>query len=74
MTKVLIIDDDVELAALLEVYLADEGYDVRTDTDGRAAVAAAAGNSVDIIVLDIMMPHMNGIEILQRIRRLSHIR
>jgi DNA-binding response OmpR family regulator len=73
MIKVLLIDDDVELTGLLQVYLAEEGYDVQTDTDGRAAIAAAAGNTVDIIVLDIMMPRMNGIEILQRIRSLSQV-
>lgn len=73
MTKVLLIDDDVELTTLLQEYLAEEGYDVATDTDARAAIAAAAGNTVDIIVLDIMMPRMNGIEALQRIRKLSQI-
>ncbi|NLS18740.1 response regulator [Rhizobium sp. P40RR-XXII] len=73
MSRVLLIDDDVELTVLLQEYLTEEGYDVATDTDGRAAIAAAAGNTVDIIVLDIMMPRMNGIEVLQRIRKLSQI-
>ncbi len=73
MSKVLLIDDDVELTMLLREYLTEEGYDVSTDTDGRAAIAAAAANTVDIIVLDIMMPRMNGIEVLQRIRKLSQI-
>jgi two-component system OmpR family response regulator/two-component system response regulator CpxR len=73
MSKVLLVDDDVELTMLLQEYLIEEGYDVATDTDGRAAIAAAAGNAVDIIVLDIMMPRMNGIEVLQRIRKLSQI-
>lgn len=71
MSKVLLIDDDVELTTLLQEYLANEGYDVTTDTDGRVAIAAAASDAVDIIVLDIMMPRMNGIEVLQRIRQLS---
>lgn len=73
MNKVLLIDDDIELTTLLQEYLVEEGYDVETNADGRAAIAAAAGSSVDIIVLDIMMPRMNGIEILQRIRKLSQI-
>ncbi|NEJ69628.1 response regulator [Rhizobium phaseoli] len=73
MNKVLLIDDDAELTTLLQEYLIEEGYDVATDTDGRAAIAAAAGNTVDIIVLDIMMPRMNGIEVLQRIRKLSQV-
>jgi len=73
MSKVLLIDDDVELTMLLQEYLTEEGYDVATDTDGRAAIAAAAASTVDIIFLDIMMPRMNGIEVLQRIRKLSQI-
>jgi len=73
MSKVLLIDDDVELTTLLQEYLVEEGYDVSTDGDGRAAIAAAAANAVDIIVLDIMMPRMNGIDVLQRIRRVSQI-
>jgi two-component system OmpR family response regulator/two-component system response regulator CpxR len=73
MNKVLLIDDDVELTTLLQEYLTEEGYDVSTDTDSRAAIAAAARNSVDLIVLDIMMPGMNGIEVLQRIRKLSQV-
>jgi two-component system OmpR family response regulator/two-component system response regulator CpxR len=71
VAKVLLVDDDVELTKLLQEYLAEEGYDVATETDGRAAIAAAADGVVDIIVLDIMMPRMSGIEILRRIRKLS---
>jgi len=73
MNKVLLIDDDVELTMLLQEYLVEEGYDVATGTDGGTAVAAAARNSVDLIVLDIMMPRTNGIEVLQRIRKLSQV-
>lgn len=73
MNKVLLIDDDVELTTLLQEYLAEEGYEVETDTDGHAAIAAAASNAVDLVVLDIMMPRMNGIEVLQRIRKLSQV-
>ncbi|MCM5553356.1 response regulator [Pleomorphomonas sp. NRK KF1] len=73
MNKVLLIDDDVELTTLLQEYLAEEGYDVATGADGRAAIAAASCNSVDLIVLDVMMPRMNGIEVLQRIRTVSQV-
>lgn len=73
MTKVLLVDDDDELTNLLQEYLSEEGYDVSTASDGRAAIAAATDNSVDLIVLDIMMPRMNGIEVLQRIRKQSQI-
>lgn len=73
MNKVLLVDDDTELTTLLREYLSEEGYDVSTANDGRAAIAAATNNSVDIIVLDIMMPRMNGVEVLQRIRKLSQV-
>ncbi|TIX94290.1 MAG: response regulator transcription factor [Mesorhizobium sp.] len=73
MAKVLLIDDDVELTTLLKEYLSEEGFEVATAQDGRAAITQATSNAVDIIVLDIMMPHMNGIDVLQRIRRLSTV-
>lgn len=73
MTKVLLVDDDEELTTLLQEYLSEDGYDVATTSDGRAAIAAAVAGSVDLIVLDIMMPRMNGIEVLQRIRAQSQI-
>lgn len=73
MAKVLLIDDDVDLTTLLKEYLNEEGFEVSTAQDGRVAIAQAASNAVDIIVLDIMMPHMNGIDVLQRIRRSSTV-
>ncbi len=73
MAKVLLIDDDVDLTTLLKEYLSEEGFEVATAQDGRAAVAQATSNAIDIIVLDIMMPHMNGIDVLQRIRRVSSV-
>ena len=73
MEKVLLVDDDIELTTLLKEYLVEEGFEVSTADDGRTALAMAASNSVDIVVLDIMMPHMNGIELLQRIRRTSTV-
>lgn len=73
MTKVLLIDDDVELTSLLSEYLADDGFDVTTINDARAGVEEVLSRRHDIVVLDIMMPRLNGIEILQRIRKASDI-
>lgn len=73
MTKVLLIDDDIELTGLLGEYLEEEGFEVETAQDGRFAIAAAAESNVDIIVLDVMMPQINGLDVLQRIRRTSSI-
>lgn len=73
MDRVLLADDDVELTDLLGEYLSDEGYAVTTTSDGREAVEAALSNIVDLIVLDIMMPRLNGIEVLRKIRSESQI-
>ena len=73
MTRVLLIDDDTELTSLLSEYLAEEGFTVETSDDARLGIADAAGSTADIIILDVMMPRMNGIDALQRIRRLSNV-
>jgi len=71
--KVLLVDDDVELVELLRDYLAREGFTVEVAHDGAMAVSAMLTASHDIVVLDIMMPVMNGIEALARIRACSSI-
>lgn len=73
MTKVLLIDDDVELTALLSEYLGEEGFEAKAVHDGRSGVEEVLSRQYDIAVLDIMMPRMNGIEVLQRIRKESEI-
>ena len=73
MEKVLLVDDDEELTTLLKEYLVEEGFEVSTVADGRAAMGLVTARQVDVAVLDIMMPQMNGIELLQRIRRASDI-
>jgi DNA-binding response OmpR family regulator len=73
MPKVLLIDDDVELTSLLTEYLTEEGFEVASVHDGRAGVEEAASKHYDIAVLDIMMPRMNGIEALQRIRKAGNM-
>lgn len=73
METVLLVDDDVELTTLLKEYLEEEGFTVSATEDGRSAIGLVASGAVDIVVLDIMMPKMNGIELLQRIRRTSAV-
>lgn len=73
MAKVLLIDDDVELTSLLSEYLGEEGFEATAEHDGRRGVEAALTHQYDIAVIDIMMPRMNGIEVLQRIRKSSEM-
>lgn len=70
-TKVLLVDDDAELAGMLRDYLASDGFAVDLAHDGEAGVAAALTGDHDIAVLDVMMPGIDGIEALRRIRAFS---
>ena len=71
--KLLLIDDDRELVDLLRDYLAGEGFDVASAHDGAAGVSSALSGNYDLVVLDVMMPGMNGIEVLTRIRAASQV-
>jgi two-component system, OmpR family, response regulator len=73
MSKVLLIDDDVELVSMFQEYLEQEGFDVKTAHDGEAGTAAALTGQYAIAILDVMMPRMNGLETLRRIRAASRM-
>lgn len=73
MNKVLLVDDDVELAVMLQEYIGSEGFPVEVRHDGEAGVAAALSGQYAIVVLDVMMPRLNGIEALRRIRAHSQV-
>ena len=68
MERVLVVDDDVELCALVTEYLEPEGFTVDTAHDGLEGVERALANDYAIIVLDVMLPGINGFEALRRIR------
>ncbi|QID16721.1 response regulator transcription factor [Nitrogeniibacter mangrovi] len=73
MTRVLLVDDDVELSGMLSEYLTQEGFETHAVHDGEAGVAAALSGDYDIAVLDVMMPVLNGVEALRRIRQHSSL-
>ena len=71
--RILLIDDDVELLDMLKSYLEREEFAVTTTNVAATGVAAAVSGDHDLVVLDVMMPHMSGIEALRRTRMLSLI-
>jgi two-component system, OmpR family, response regulator len=71
--KILLIDDDAELLDMLKTYLEREGFSVTTTNVAANGVAAALSADYGLVVLDVMMPHMSGIEALRRIRMTSLI-
>lgn len=73
MTKVLLIDDDAELTSMLTQYLEREGFFATAVHDGENGEEQALSGSYDIVVLDVMLPLMSGIEVLRRIRDKSQV-
>ena len=71
--RILLIDDDVELLDMLKSYLEREEFAVTTTNIAATGVAAAVSGDHDLVVLDVMMPHMSGIEALRRTRMISLI-
>ena len=73
MTKILVIDDEPSITNLVAAYLKPEGYEIYTAANGNAGLKAARAFKPDLIILDIMLPGMNGIELLSRLRRESEV-
>ena len=73
MTKILVIDDEPSITNLVSAYLKPEGYEVFTAADGNAGLKAARAFKPDLIILDLMLPGMDGIELLSRLRRESNV-
>ena len=73
MTRVLLIDDDVKLVALVNDYLVEEGFSVGTEHDGARGVVEALSGNYAMVVLDVMMPRVNGLEALRHIRQKSTV-
>lgn len=70
---ILLADDDTEMCELLQEYLSQEGFSVRLAYDGEQALEAAGRPGVDVMVLDIMMPRLSGIDVLRKLRRSSDL-
>ena len=71
--KVLVVEDESKLARFIELELKHEGYDVVLAEDGSTAVEKFFEEEPDVILLDLMIPQLNGIEVCRRIRKESNV-
>ena len=71
--KILVVDDEPSILNLVSSYLKAEGYEVLTASDGTSGLKSARAFKPDLIVLDVMLPGMDGIELLSRLRRESDV-
>ena len=69
MTKILLVEDEEKLARFVELELKHEGYAVDKAFDGREGLEKAEGGGYDLLLLDIMLPGLNGLEVLRRLRK-----
>jgi len=71
--KILIIEDESKIARFVELELKHEGYDVTIELDGKLGLEKAITKEYDVIILDLMLPSISGIEICRRIRKKSNV-
>ncbi len=73
MTLIMVVDDDAEIVSTLEKILKDEGYDVLSTTDPRSARSLIEAQQPDLIVLDVLMPGLDGISLCLAVREMSRV-
>ena len=71
--RILLVEDEEKLARRVEMELTYEGYEVEKALDGRRGLELALGGSFDLVLLDIMLPQLSGMEVLRRLRRESQV-
>lgn len=73
MSKILVVEDEAKIARFVELELKHEGYEVQTAFDGRSGLAAFESGQPDLLILDLMLPELSGIEVCRRIRQNSDV-
>lgn len=73
MVKILIVEDEEKIARFIELELVHEGHEILKTNNGRTGLEIAEKGEVDLVILDIMLPELNGLEVLRRLRRTSDI-
>ena len=73
MIKILIVEDEEKIARFIELELIHEGYKVIKADNGRTGLEIAERGEADLIILDVMLPDINGLEVLRRIRKVSEV-
>ncbi len=73
MAKILVVEDEPKIARFVELELKYEGYEVELASDGRMGLDKALHNNVDLVLLDIMLPGLSGIEVCRRVRMESQV-
>jgi DNA-binding response OmpR family regulator len=72
MARVLVVDDEPDAVELLQEFLTTKGYEVITASDGEEALRKVKEDRPHLILLDVRMPKMNGMEVLKRVREIDH--
>mgnify|MGYP001014796282 CR=1 FL=1 len=73
MQKILLIEDEEKIARFVELELTHEGYEVNKAMDGRTGLEMAESGEYELVLLDIMLPELNGLEVLRRLRKTSSL-
>ena len=69
MARILVVEDEAKIARFIELELSHEGYEVEKAQDGRAGLELALSHDFDLVLLDVMLPQISGMEVLRRLRR-----
>ena len=71
--RILVVEDEQEIAKILKIELEYEGYEVLMAHDGKLGLQLALTEKLDLILLDVMLPEINGLELLRKLRKENHL-